>query len=208
VVQKHGKGKPAGKKRIRKKRFVPMKDDLAKLEQAKEEYLLRNGGNRNKTPGFGPGRGKRGKAGYQHIANKFGISATTLRRFVAFGLSKKIGRPSALDPEEERMLSSLLKIRASWGFALSLSKLSRCVEEYMTKRFERELELFEEGRASSRNPPKPYFSSSRPQKYGRTHRPGRWWLRSFILRHQDLSVRLAENRRMAYSAITKELIIE
>jgi hypothetical protein len=189
------------KKRSRRG-YTAMEDNLAKLEAAKAEYLSANGGFNKVFLHQGKSRG----SGYAAIARKHGISTMTLVRFVKRGPAKPPGRPSAMSNEEESVLAGLVRIRANWGFALSFSKLKVIVEEYMRSRYQKEMELWIEcGHSSTEEGhPKPYFFA----KGSYRHYPGRWWMRSFILRHPELTTRLAENRRMAYSSITKELIEE
>jgi transposase len=186
-----------------RKHYTPMEDELSRLKKAKCEYLKANGGRLNKVFGYaGKGKG----VGYEKIAKKYKLSTSTLVRFVKKGLSNPPGRPGAMSEEEEAVLAGLIKVRANWGFALSFSKLKRIVETYMKARFEKEMEVWvacghareEEGH------PKPYFHGGS----GFRHTPGRWWMRNFIFRHRELTTRLAENRRMAYSSVTKELIEE
>jgi hypothetical protein len=186
-----------------RKRYTSMEDALEKLKAAKRDYLRSNGGRLNST--FLHLSGKK-RTGYAAIAKKHGLATMTLVRFVKFGQGRPPGRPGAMSEEEENVLAGLVRIRANWGFALSFSKLKVIIEEYMRSRYEKEMELWEEcGHGpDEEGHPKPYFFASGTYR----HAPGRWWMRSFILRHPELTTRLSENRRMAYSTITKELIEE
>jgi hypothetical protein len=115
------------------------------------------------------------------------------------------GRPPAINAESEKTLIKVLATLGEVHFALSYSKLQALVEGLMVRQHLRAVDAWE--RLSVKNKklhakPEPYFVT----KCDRRHKPGWAWLRLFMRRNKELSLRLCQNRSLAQARVTAECI--
>lgn len=148
---------------------------------------------------------RRNEGGFLKVSKKFGVSKSSLFREIKGDRIQPPGRRSALLDCEESLINKLMMLVGGWGYGLSFSKFADLVESIMKKRHQQELEMWEKLDEDVRDDcpkPKPFFVRKRQ----RTHRPGRDWMRSFLFRHPELSVRIASNRTLAQASLTQESI--
>jgi hypothetical protein len=171
-----------------RKDYVMRKDNLADLEKAAQMY-------------------KNGKGSLRKIAGRFeSLNFMTLRRHVIGVPVRSAGRPGALDEAVEEKLEHLLILLSRMNYSLSYSKLANLIERFLKKVFDREMAVWMDLSAEEKaeiEKPKEYFCHPNGDRH---HKPGRYWVRKFILRHPNLTVRLSTNRRMAEARVTKDVI--
>jgi len=63
-------------------------------------------------------------------AKKHGVSRTTLRRRIAGG-NNKVGGPTILSKEEEKVIKNTLDELAKWGFGFDSEELKRLIQNYL-----------------------------------------------------------------------------
>jgi hypothetical protein len=149
------------------------------------------------------------------VALKFDVARTSLFNHRMNPDAKKPGRGTLISDEEDEQIVKLMMLVGSWGFPLSFSKLAYVVENFLKKKHQRKIEMFEgllenqpdmEARTEiEKLRPQPYFGCPNAPG-GRHHRPGRRWMRSFLLRHSEVSLRLCQSKRMNEMKVGKKKI--
>jgi len=115
-------------------------------------------------------------------AIKYGVPRTTIGDTIKERVGVKLGRPTELNEEEERIIRERLMLMAEWGFPLDSKSTRYLVKNYLdalgkTTRFEDNL-------------------------------PGEDWLECFLARHTELSKRRANLIKRSRAAVTREIITD
>jgi hypothetical protein len=117
-----------------------------------------------------------------------------------------IGRRRVMDDALEDELTKVTCALGEMDFCMTYNKFGRFVERFCEKRFEKLLEEYNAKTPAQKkrcSPPKPFFQGGSGL---RRHNPGRWWVRSFIKRHPELTVKLSSARRLRDYKLTKTIM--
>lgn len=123
---------------------------------------------------------RRGMA-IRRAAENFGVPYSTVSDNVRAPTERKIGGQPVLSAVEERKLADALLLCAEWGFPFKSYDVRYMVQQYLTK-------------------------AGRTEKRFKNNFPGVDWFKSFMGRHEDLTIKLAENTKRVRAAVTYEVV--
>lgn len=123
---------------------------------------------------------KRGMA-IRRAAENFGVPYTTVYDNVRAPSERNIGGQPVLSTVEERKLADALLVCADWGFPFKSYDVRHMVQQYLNK-------------------------AGRTEKRFEDNFPGVDWFKSFMGRHEDLTIKLAENTKRVRAAVTYEVV--
>lgn len=119
------------------------------------------------------------KYSMRKLAKKFDTSTTIVHRAVHNEKQGRSGRPNALTASEELLLRDIIKIKAKYGFPVTVSEIRNMVQNYLNRK----------------GVTVPYFQDNRP---------GRYWVSFFLERHESLAVRVAQHRTRQSFHLTED----
>lgn len=124
---------------------------------------------------------RRGNMGMRAAAESYGVPYSTLnRKFHGKQTGKYGGQPELSDDEENR-LTEVLLLCAEWGFPFKSYDVRLMVQQYLNKLGKR-------------------------TKRFKDNLPGIDWFKSFLLRHRDLTIKLAENTKRVRAAVSYQIV--
>jgi hypothetical protein len=110
-----------------------------------------------------------------------------------------------LDESTEKALVNVLIQLGKLNFSLSYSKLRNFIGMFMKLRFDQKMNIWNRLSPEERAghvAPEPAFVYDNI----RSHLPGRHWVRSFVGRHEELTLRYCTSRRPAEMRVSKEIV--
>lgn len=126
---------------------------------------------------------KRGQLSIRGASEQFAVPFSTLRRWVKEPDLLKYGGQTALTEAEEKKLVEGLLTCANWGFPLQI----RDVQDVVKSFFDRQ---------------------GRTMKQFNSNRPGTDWVKNFLKRNRELTVKMSENIKRVRASVTRETIQE
>lgn len=114
-------------------------------------------------------------------AENFAVPYTTLNRRFHGRQTRSYGGQPALTDEEENKSVDVLLLCAEWGFPLKSYDVRFMVQKFLNKCGKREKRFVE-------------------------NLPGIDWFKSFLLRHHNLTIKLAENTKRVRAALSYEVV--
>lgn len=126
---------------------------------------------------------KSGKLSIRKASEQYAVPYTTLNDKLKEKYKYKIGGQPALSNSEEKSLVEGLLCCAKWGFPLRNNDVKDIVQAYLNR-------------------------AGRIEKRFRDNRPGHEWVKCFLKRNKELTVRVSENVKRARAAVTRETVID
>lgn len=126
---------------------------------------------------------KSGRMTIRGASEQFAVPYTTLRRWVKTPTLLEYGGQTALTEADERRLSEGLLTCANWGFPQQPRDVKNIVQSY----FDRQ---------------------GRIVKQFKNNCPGREWVKNFLKRHPELTVKMSENIKRVRASVTRETLQE
>jgi len=111
-------------------------------------------------------------------SEKYGIPRTTIGDHIHSRVTKKVGRPTELEEEEERVLADRLLCLAKWGFPLDSKDTRMLIKNYLD-------------------------AQDRKSRFV-DNMPGQDWLDGFLARHEELVMRRASLIKRSRAHVTRE----
>ncbi|KAJ8952793.1 hypothetical protein NQ318_008110 [Aromia moschata] len=114
---------------------------------------------------------------------QYGVPYSTIQRRFHGTHSLKYGRQPVLSEEQEDRIKTSLQLCAEWGFPLKSNDVRGVVQQYLNK-------------------------LGVTERRFKDNIPGLDWFKSFMKRHQELTIKLAENTKRVRAELSYEMIQE
>lgn len=124
-----------------------------------------------------------GKLSMRKASEQYGVPYTTLNDKLKNKYKNKIGGQTALSSNEEKQLVEGVLCCAKWGFPLRNKDIRNIVQTYLNRK-------------------------GRVEKRFQDNRPGLEWVRSFLNRNKELTVRMRENVKRARAAVSRSTVTD
>ncbi|KAJ4443798.1 hypothetical protein ANN_05578 [Periplaneta americana] len=124
-----------------------------------------------------------GKLSIRKASEQYGVPYTTLNDKLKNKYKNKIGGQTALSSNEEKQFVEGVLCCAKWGFPLRNKDVRNIVQTYLN-------------------------SKGRVEKIFQDNRPGLEWVRSFLNRNKELTVRIGENVKRARAAVSRSTVTD
>lgn len=124
---------------------------------------------------------KGGRMSIRKASTNYGVPYTTLNSHIHNKHPLKYGGQPSLDDAVENLLVDALQLCAEWGFPLKPIDVRRVVQQFLNRQ-------------------------GVTVKKFKDNLPGRDWFEHFMKRHEQLTVKLAENTKRVRAAVTYDMV--